>query len=344
MRKGPLLVGILLVAMTLFAPPVHAVDPLKICATVPELGSIARAVGGNAVEVTVFTRGTEDPHYLDARPSFIKTLSQADLFLQVGLDLEAGWVPPLLAGARNRQVQPGAPGFLDASVAVRPLEIPAGTVDRSMGDVHPHGNPHYLTDPLNGLAVARLVRDRLAQLRPSQKDDFDRRLVAFRNRLGEALVGAPLARKYDVEKLALLYRSGRLESFLRDQGELQNLGGWFGRLGRHRGAAILAYHSSWPYFADRFGLVVVGHLEPKPGIPPSPRHLLEIINMARQRNARLILTEPWLPRQPVETVAARTGLPVVQAAVSTSPGAEYDYIAAVGAVVEQIGQALQKGR
>jgi ABC-type Zn uptake system ZnuABC Zn-binding protein ZnuA len=332
----------LIMGFSLTAHALQAAETLNVCATVPELGAIARTVGGEQVTVTVFARGTEDPHYLDARPSFIKALSQADLFLQVGLDLEVGWVPPLLSGARNRRVLPGGPGFLDASTVIRPLEVAAGPVDRSQGDVHPQGNPHYLTDPLNALAVADLVRDRLAALRPAQTAYFDGRLAEFRRRLGEALVGAELAGKYDAEKLALLHRHGKLEDFLRQQGDLGRLGGWLARLAPHRGAAILTYHSSWPYFAERFGLEIVGHLEPKPGIPPSPKHLLEVIRLTKERQVRLILMEPWLSRQPADLVAGRAGIPVIQAAVSASQGPDYDYLAAVGAVVEQIARALDK--
>jgi zinc/manganese transport system substrate-binding protein len=131
--------------------PAFAAAPLKVCATVPELGGLVRAVGGDQVAVTVFAKGTEDPHYLDAKPSFIKALSQADLFVQIGMDLEAGWAPLLLRSSRNARVQPAGRGFLDASVIIAPLEVPAGPIDRSMGDIHPQGNPHYLADPLAGL-------------------------------------------------------------------------------------------------------------------------------------------------------------------------------------------------
>jgi len=136
--------------------------PVEACATTTDLGSLLREVGGDAVNVTVFTPALGDPHFQEPRPSFIKAMSRADLFVQVGLDLESGWAPGLWENARNPRVLPGGPGFLDASRAIEPLDRPAGIADRSMGDVHPLGNPHYLLDPLHGLEVARAMADALA--------------------------------------------------------------------------------------------------------------------------------------------------------------------------------------
>ena len=196
---------VMLISFVLATPLVSAQDAarlIQVSATVPELGSLAREVGGDRVSITVFAKGTEDAHFVEAKPSFIKALSQCDLYIQVGMDLEIGWAPVLLRNARNGAVLPGAPGFLDASKVISPLEIPTGPVDRSMGDVHPQGNPHYLLDPINGLKVARLIRDKLSELRPNHKAYFEERYAAFSKRLGTALVGEKLARKYDVEKLA----------------------------------------------------------------------------------------------------------------------------------------------
>jgi ABC-type Zn uptake system ZnuABC Zn-binding protein ZnuA len=321
--------------------PAFAAPPLRVCATVPELGGLVRAVGGDQVAVTVFAKGTEDPHYLDAKPSFIKALSQADLFIQIGMDLEAGWAPLLLRSSRNARVQPGGSGFLDASVVITPLEVPSGPVDRSMGDIHPQGNPHYLADPLAGLKVAALIRDRLAELRPEAAGLFSQRYEAFRMKLAEAMVGPGLAGKFEIEKLALLYQQGRLTDFLRQQGDPEAFGGWLGRLHPFFGARILTYHSSWPYFAERFGLVVVGQLEPKPGIPPGPGHLLEVVRTAQAQKAAVILMEPWLSRKPADLVAEKTGMRVVQAATSVAGGVEgYDYLAALEQVVRRLADGL----
>lgn len=321
--------------------PALATPPLKVCATVPELGGLIQAVGGDQIALTVFAKGTEDPHYLDAKPSFIKALSQADLFVQVGMELEAGWAPLLLRSSRNARVQPGGSGFLDASGAITPLEIPAGPVDRSMGDIHPQGNPHYLANPLSGLKVAALIRDRLAQLRPEAAGLFAQRYEAFRKRLAEAMVGPNLAGKFEIEKLSLLHQQGKLTDFLRQQGELEALGGWLGRLQPFFGARIITYHRSWPYFAQGFGLVIVGQLEPKPGIPPGPNHLLELIHTAQAQKTTVILMEPWLQRKPADLVAEKTGARVVQAAVSVAGSTDdYDYITAVDGVIRRLAEGL----
>lgn len=151
------------------------VRPLPVAATVPELGSLVREVGGDLVAVTVFAKGMEDPHFVEAKPIFIKMLSQADLFIQIGMENEAGWAPVLLQNARNSRILPGARRFLDASTAIVPLDVPTGPVDCSLGDVHAAGNPHYLLDPVNGLKAARLIRDRLIELRPDKRHAFEQR-------------------------------------------------------------------------------------------------------------------------------------------------------------------------
>lgn len=326
-----------IVLVCLVLPTQVSAETLKVCATVPELGGLVKAVGGDLVAVTVFAKGTEDPHFLDARPSFIKSLSNADAFVQVGLDLETAWAPLLLRSSRNSRIQPGQAGFIDASQAIEPLDIPTGTVDRSMGDVHPQGNPHYLTDPLNGLKVAALLRDRLTILQPSSRPVFARNYELFRKHLGEAVVGSELFAKYDFEKLALLHQHGKLTAFLEQQGELKKLAGWFGKLAPYSGARIVTYHKSWPYFASRFGLIVVAHLEPKPGIPPAPGHLLEVIKIAKAEQARILLVEPWINQQTTQAVADKTGLRVVRAATAQSPGSgSYDYLAAMEDIVTRI--------
>ena len=164
--------------LTLFVSIVYAqsLKPVQVCATVPELGNLAQEIGGDQVKVTVFAKSQEDPHFIEAKPSFIKALSQADLFLQIGMELEIGYAPVLLQNARNSRVLIGAPGYVDASKVITPMEVPTGIVDRSMGDVHPQGNPHYLLDPLNGLLVARLIRDRLIEVRPEKKPFFEERI------------------------------------------------------------------------------------------------------------------------------------------------------------------------
>lgn len=327
--------------LTAFAASVRAEPPLAVCATVPELGAIVRAVGGDEVAVEVFTKPTEDPHFTPARPSLIKALNACGLLVQVGLELELGWLPLLVRNARNAAVLPGGAGFLDAATAITPIGAPTGTVDRSMGDVHPYGNPHYLLDPVNGMRVATAVRDKLAALRPGARAGFDERLAAFRKRVAEGLVGATLAAKYDVEKLALLAEHGKLVEFLRGQGDEKGLGGWLGALAPAFGAKVVDDHPMWPYFARRFGLVVVGDLEPKPGVPPTTKHLAEIVALMKSEHVRVVLATAYYDPRHARFVADATGAEVLAMAnqAGARPGTE-DYVAFVDYNVRQVAVGL----
>lgn len=319
-----------------------APSPLKVCATVPDLGDLARQVGGEDVAVTVFARGPEDPHFMEARPSFLRELSRADLFILVGLDLEVGWAPSLWQNARNGNVLPGAPGFLDASTAVKPIDIPPGLIDRALGDVHPLGNPHYLLDPVNGLKVARAIRDRLTVLRPARKEAFAKRYEAFAKKAHIALAGEQLAAKYDAEKLAVLAEHGKLDGFLKEQGQSNLLGGWLGRLAPFRGASVVADHNLWPYFTARFGLKVAGFFEPKPGIPPTTSHLTRLVGLMQAQNVRAVLTVPYFDRRHAAFVAEKSGARI--AAVVHQSGAAPDagdYLAMVEHNVRELERALQ---
>jgi ABC-type Zn uptake system ZnuABC Zn-binding protein ZnuA len=316
--------------------------PLQVAVTIPDLGSLVREIGGDQVAVTVFAKGTEDPHFVEAKPSFIKTLSEADLFVEGGMEGEMGWAPVLLQNARNANVLPGARGFLDASTVITPLDVPTGPVDRSMGDVHPAGNPHYLPDPINGLRVARLIRNKLIELRPDRQRYFEERYASFRQRLGTALVGEALAKKYDVEKLALLFEAGKLGDFLKSQGEESLLGGWFGLMLPYRGAKVVTDHNTWAYFARRFGISVIGFLEPKPGLPPTTKHLSALVETMRDQGVKVILANPYFDPRFAQFVAERTGAQVVNMAhqVGARPGTN-DYIAMIDYDVRQLAVALR---
>jgi ABC-type Zn uptake system ZnuABC Zn-binding protein ZnuA len=317
-------------------------QPIQVCATVPELGSLAREVGGEQVSVTTFGKGTEDPHFVEAKPSFIKALSQCELYMQMGMELEMGWAPVLLQNARNGRVLPGTRGYLDASTVITPLEVPTGPVDRSMGDVHPAGNPHFLLDPLNGLKVGRLIRDKLIELRPERRRSFEERYEAFRQKLGVALVGEMLAQKYDAEKLALLYEAGRLADFLKSQGDESRLGGWLGALLPYYGAKAVADHNMWPYFARRFGISVVEFLEPKPGLPPTTKHLNEVIELMRAQRIKLILANPYFDPRAAQFVAQQTGAKIINVAhqVGAREGTD-EYLKMVDYNVRQLVAALR---
>jgi ABC-type Zn uptake system ZnuABC Zn-binding protein ZnuA len=287
------------------------IAPLRVFATTADLGSLTQAVGGDAVAVTVMAKGSEDAHFVEAKPSFIKQLSQSDLYIQTGMDLELGYAPLLLQNARNAQVLPGSPGYLDAAAAIVPLGVPAAPVDRSMGDVHPFGNPHYLLDPINGMRVARSIADRLATLRPELKTRVESGYAALRDDINMALVGASLAQKYDVEKLALLFERGALGTFLQQQGDAGALGGWLGKLLPYYGTKVVDDHPLWPYFARRFGLQIVGHLEPKPGIQPTTSHLTELIQQMKAQHVPAILAAPYYDPRHASFVANATGATVV---------------------------------
>jgi ABC-type Zn uptake system ZnuABC Zn-binding protein ZnuA len=340
-----MMLSLLVVSLGLMAgnaPAQGDARPLRVAVTVPDLGSLAQEIGGDQVEVTVFAKGTEDFHSVEAKPSFIKTLSEADLFIQMGMEMELGWAPVLQQNARNAKVLPGARGFLDASTAITPLEVRSGPVDRSMGDVHPAGNPHYLVDPINGLRVARLTRDKLGDLRPERQRYFEERYASFRQRLGTALVGEALAQKYDVEKLALLFEAGKLGDFLKSQGEESLLGGWFALMLPYRGAKAVADHNTWPYFARRFGISVIGFLEPKPGLPPTTRHLNELIETMRAQGVKVILANPYFDPRFAQFVAERTGAQVVSMAhmVGARSGTN-DYVSMIDYDVRQLAGALR---
>lgn len=295
--------------------------PIRIFTTTTDLADLAREVGGDRVTVTWMVQGREDAHFADARPSFIKELSQADLFIVVGLELEVGYVPLLLQNARNGRVLPGAVGYLDASRAITPLldanVATAGVVNRSMGDVHAWGNPHYLLDPVRGFDVARLIAAKLAELRPQEAAYFQARLEDFRHRMVDLMVGPTLAAKYDAFKLAQLAEQGGLAAFLDQQGDRALLGGWYGALLPKWGSKVVDDHQMWLYFAKRFGLVVVDHMEPKPGIPPTTTHLKEVIEKMKAENVKIVLASPYYDPRHAAFVADATGAMVLQMAHQT---------------------------
>lgn len=341
------MIPILLASATLLllvAGSAGAQDPLAVCATVPDIGSLAREIGGDAVSVTVFCKGPGDPHFVEANPGFVKALSKADALVMNGLELEIGWLPVLLKGCRNAAVLPGAAGHVDASTAIAPLGVPAAPLDRSQGDVHAQGNPHFLADPLNGLKVARLLRDRFSALRPGGKAEFDRRYASFRERLGVLMAGEALAKKYDFERLAVLHEKGDLAAFLEKQGDRQLLGGWFGKLVPRAGTKAVADHDLWPYFARRFRIEVVGFLEPIPGVPPTTKHLAKMVGAMKAQGVKIVLTSPYYDPCHAEFVAGATGARIVTLVHQTGAKPEAgDYLAAVEWNVGALARALEGG-
>jgi zinc/manganese transport system substrate-binding protein len=316
--------------------------PLKVCATVPELGDFARRLGGEQVQVTVFAKGSEDPHFLDARPSWIPALAAADLLLESGLDLEVGWLPPLLDSARNARIREGSPGRLVAAALIRPLDVRDGA-SRADGDVHAGGNPHFLLDPLQGFKVAKAVTAALARLRPTQAAAFEGRYAQFRQDLGRRLFGADLADRLDVEKLAEIAEAGRLHAFLKSQGLQDRLGGWLGTAQAWAGKAVVDDHPLWAYFARSFGLRIVGHLEPKPGFAPSTRHLQALVGLMKEEDAQAVLASAYYDRRHADWVARHSGAKVALLAnqMGSRPGTD-DYLSWVDYNVKTLDQALRR--
>ncbi|MBI1373865.1 MAG: hypothetical protein GC159_14170 [Phycisphaera sp.] len=321
-----------------------AADPMKVCVTVPDLGSLVKAVGGDEVDVTSFGKGTEDPHFVEARPSFVKELSHADLLLEMGMELEMGWAPVLQKNARNGAVLTGGPGYLDCSTAITPIDVPTAPIDRSQGDVHPMGNPHYLLDPVNGIKVARLIRDRLTRLRPAAKATFDANYKAFHDKVAAALVGEPLAKAYDVEKLMILADHDKLGVFLQSQNQSDLLGGWMGAMAKLRGVKAVGDHNMWRYFALRFGVDLVGYMEPKPGLAPTTSHTAALVGVMKQQHVQLIISSPYFDTRHARFLAEHTDAKAVTLAHQVgATDAAGDYVSMFDHDITAITAALSKG-
>ncbi|OGF98130.1 MAG: hypothetical protein A2Z06_04110 [Candidatus Glassbacteria bacterium RBG_16_58_8] len=261
--------------MTGLAVSEAAAKTLNVMTSTEDLAALAREVGGEQVKVESIARGYQDPHFVEAKPSFLLKLQKADLLVVIGLQLEIGWLPPLITQSRNSRIQAGASGYLDASSVAEILEKPTGPVTRAMGDVHPLGNPHYWLNPENGRRIARAIQQKLSELDRDDAAYFEQRFQDFDRRLTEA------ERRWDQQMAPL------------------------------KGTEIITYHNSWPSFTERFGLKVVGYVEPKPGIPPSPSHTLEVIRQIQQDNIKVILVEPYFDLKTPNAIADRSGAEVL---------------------------------
>ena len=249
---------------------------LNIITATTDMAALTQEVGGDRVSVEAMARGYQDPHFVEAKPSFLLKLRQADLLVTVGLQLEIGWLPPLIAQSGNSRIQVGCAGYLDASQFAEILDIPTGTVTRAMGDVHPLGNPHYWLDPDNGRRIAKGLAAKLGEMDPPDAAYFQQRFQDFDKRLTAA------EQKWDAE----------MKPF--------------------HGKKVVTYHNSFPNFAKHFGLNVIGYVEPRPGIPPTPSHTIELIGLMKRENCKVILVEPYFDLKTPKSVAAQTGGNVVQ--------------------------------
>ena len=254
---------------------------IKVVTTTTDLKSITELVGGNKVSVTSIATGYQNPHFVDPKPSYIINLSNANLFVTVGLDLETGWSPQLLSSSRNPKIQKGSPGYVDASEGVTLLQVPS-SLNRGEGDIHIYGNPHYWLDPLNGKVVARNIADGLERVDPSNKTYYETNLQAFFKKVNDKMAE------------------------------------WQAKMAPYKGSKIIAYHNEWCYFERRFGLEIVDFMEPKPGIPPSPSQLVKVIKEVTANHIKVIISSPYFTTSSSDVVAKQTGVKELTMATSTN--------------------------
>ena len=312
-------------------------ERLKIVTTTSDLAAIAKAVAGDKAQVHGICTGKEDPHMLQAKPSVILQARDADLWIRIGLELEIGWEPTILDGSRNTRIRVGSKGHLDASESALVLDVPQTTITRAMGDVHPMGNPHYWLDPLNGRRIAGAIAERLALLRPDDTDVFRANAAAFQKALDERMFGPELLKSVDADTLWTKTTDGTLAAFLEEPANKGKVGGWVAATLPLRGQKIVTYHRSWVYFAHRFGLEVVAELEPKPGVPPTAAHLVEVAATAKAEGVKIILQEPFYSTKAANQIAGKTGARVVVVANSVGGQPEAtDYLALMDLIVAKL--------
>ena len=268
-------IGAAVLLCSFFLPIVAEAKKLNVVTATTDMAALTQEVGGDKVNVESIARGYQDPHFVEAKPSFLLKLRQADLLVVVGLQLEIGWLPPLVTQSGNPRIQQGAAGYLDASQFAEILDIPTGPVTRAMGDVHPLGNPHYWLDPDNGRRIAKGIAAKLGEMDPGDSAYFQQRFQDFDKRLTAA------EQKWDAE----------MKPF--------------------RGRKVVTYHRSLPNFAKHFGLDVVGYVEPRPGIPPTPSHTIELIGLMKRENCKIIMVEPYFDLKTPNSIASQTDAKVL---------------------------------
>jgi len=272
--RGLLALAALIIAACAF-PPASEAKKLNVVTSTTDMAALAQEVGGDKITVEAIARGYQDPHFVEAKPSFLLKLKNADMLISVGLQLEIGWLPPLVTQSGNPRIQVGAPGFLDASQFAEILDLPTGQVTRAMGDVHPLGNPHYWLDPDNGRRVARGIAQKLGEMDTADSQYFQERFQDFDRRLTAA------------EK------------------------NWDAQMAPYKGRKVVTYHTSWSNFAKHFALQVVGYIEPRPGIPPTPAHTIEIIQLIKRDNVKVVVVEPYFDLKTPNSIGSATGAKVI---------------------------------
>jgi len=280
---------------------------LNVVTTTADFGALAREIGGDLVNISVLAKPTEDPHFVDAKPSYIAKLARADVLIEGGAELEMGWLPPLIDGSRNSKIALGKPGHVPCAEGLALLEVPA-TLDRSRGDIHAMGNPHFMTDPMNARHVAERIAAAFSAADADHNAAYRQKLDAFVKRLDEKLPA------------------------------------WEKEMAPFKGKRVVAYHNSWPYFAQRFGVKIDLFLEPKPGIPPTPANLASVQSDMKTQGVRVIIVEPYQNRKTAENVAQATGAAIVDVAQYPGgvKGTEGGYIELIDYLVKSIAKALKE--
>ncbi len=276
--KKPLCNIVVTAALSLFFFSM-AIGEIKVVTTLTDLKSITELIGGDRVDVFAIATGYQNPHFVDPKPSYILKLAHADMFVTVGLDLETGWVPPLLNSARNAKIQKGGEGYVDASIGVPLLQVPT-SLNRGEGDIHIYGNPHYWLDPANGKIIAQNIYNCLIRLDPDHRDAFKANLQRFNE---------------------------TMDAKIKE---------WTAKAAVFKGTKVIVYHNEWPYFEQRFGIIITDFLEPKPGIPPTPSQLAKVIGEMKRDNMKIIINSPYFTSDAADLVARNAGGKVVTLATS----------------------------
>jgi zinc/manganese transport system substrate-binding protein len=296
---------LVLILFTIAASAAATHAKIKVVATLPDFGSLAREIGGDNIDLLVLAKPTEDPHFVDARPSFVVSLRNADVLIDGGAELELGWLPPLLQNARNPKIEIGKAGRVIAAQGIRLMNVPTN-VTRAAGDVHALGNPHFTVDPIIAKAIAQHIAQSFAAVDASNAATYEANYKKF-----EATINAKLQE-------------------------------WGAAMLPFKGQHVAAYHDSWPYFAHRFGLNIDIFLEPKPGIPPSPSHLSEVIAQMKAQQVKVVIVEPYHDRRIAEKVASATGAKVVDFCQFPGGLPNTDtYVKLIDALVSRLDGALK---
>ena len=302
-------------------------QPLRVCVSSTDVKTLVEAVGGEAVAVTGFVKGPDDPHVVQPSRSMIEALARADLLVVAGLGLEEAWLPTMLDTARNSPVRPGGAGHLDLSQNLRTVAGPEGRGVPS--SFHPEDNPHYLADPIEGVKAAWAVAEKLATMRPAQAEAFTERFEAFADEVMAAMLGPEMAQAHgpdDFEALCIAIERNELPKHLSSHGQAgghaPQLGGWLGRFEAFRDTPVVGDHDLWPYFARRYGVRVLGYMEPEPGVPPTAPHLAGLVAQMKEADCRVILTVQYFDPRHARFVAEATGAAV--APLANQPGGQPD--------------------